>query len=79
MAEGNIRVSEALMVELQKAATAEHRTAEEVAEEALQRYLRLKRREKLYAYGEGQAEKLGIREEDVPGLVKQSHTTKRGR
>jgi hypothetical protein len=40
--------------------------------DAVERYLRLKRREKLYAYGEGQARKLGIREEDVPGLAEQS-------
>jgi hypothetical protein len=44
-------------------------------QDAVARYLRLKRREKLYAYGEGRAEKLGFREEDVPELVKQTRQT----
>jgi predicted transcriptional regulator len=80
MADSNIHVSEELLAELQKAAAAEQRTADEVAQEAVERYLRLKRREKLYAYGEEQARKLGIQEEDVPGLVKQSRqSTPRGR
>ena len=40
-------------------------------EDAVERYLRVKRRERLYAYGEGQAKRLGIVEEDVPALVKE--------
>jgi hypothetical protein len=35
---------------------------DELVPAAVERYLRLKRREKLYAYGEARAEKLGIRE-----------------
>ena len=33
--------------------------------------LRVKRRERLYAYAEGQAKRLGIEEESVPPLVKE--------
>ena len=36
-----------------------------------ERYLRVKRRERLYAYGEGQAKGLSIEEEHVPALVKE--------
>jgi len=80
MANSNIRVPEALMVELQKTAQDEKRSPEEVVQEAVERYLRQKRREKLHAYGEAQAQKLGIREEDVPELVKQTRreTAERG-
>jgi hypothetical protein len=72
VADGNIQVPEALMAEVEKAAQAEQRTPAELVQEAVERYLRLKRREKLYQYGEEQARKLGIREEDIPDLVKQS-------
>jgi predicted transcriptional regulator len=71
VSDSSIRVSEALMAELKRAADVEQRSPEEVVEDAVERYLRLKRRERLYAYGEGQAERLGIKEEDVPTLVKE--------
>jgi predicted transcriptional regulator len=71
----SVRVSEALMAELQRAADVEQRSPEEVVEDAVERYLRVKRRERLYAYGEGQAKRLGIVEEDVPGLVKEIRDT----
>ena len=71
MSDGNIRLSESLMAELQGAAAVEQRNLEEVVEDAVERYLRVKRRERLYAYGEGQAKRLGIEEEDVPALVKE--------
>jgi len=69
------------MAELQRAADLEQRSLEEVVEDAVERYVRLKRRERLYAYGEGQAKRLGIKEEDVPTLVKEIRrdTSARGR
>jgi hypothetical protein len=80
MADISIRMPEALMSELQRAATTKHRSAEELAQEAVERYLRLKRRDQFYAFGEGQAARLGIREGDVPRLVKEARqTTERGR
>ena len=72
MSDSSIRVSEALMAELQRAADVEQRSPEEVVEDAVERDLRLKRRERLYAYGEGQAERVGIEEEDVLALVKET-------
>jgi len=81
VSDSNIRVSEALMAELQRAADVEQRSPEEVVEDAVERYLRVKRRERLYAYGEGQAKRLGIEEEDVPALVNEIRrdTSARGR
>ncbi len=71
MSNSSIRVSESLMAELQRAADVEQRSPEEVMADAVERYLRLSRRKRLYAYGEGQAERVRIEEEDVPALVKE--------
>ena len=81
MSGSSIRLSEALMAELQRVAGVEQRSPEEVVEDAIERYLRLKRREHLYAYGEGQAERLGIEEQDVAALMKEIRrdTSARGR
>ena len=81
MSDNNIRVSEALMAALRRAADVEQRSPDEVAEDAVERSVRLKRRERLYAYGEGQAKRVGIAEDDVPALVKEIRrdTSARGR
>ena len=71
MSNNSIRVSESLMAELQRAADVEQRSPEEVVEDAVERYLQLSRRKRLYAYGEGQAERVRIEEQDVPALVKE--------
>ena len=71
MSNSSIRVSESLMAELRRAADVEQRSPEEVMADAVERYLRLSRRKRLYAYGEGQAERVRIEEEDVPALVKE--------
>ncbi len=60
------------MAEVRKLAQAEDRSTDEVVQEAVKRLLRLRRREKLYAYGEKQARKLGIKESDVPRLVRET-------
>jgi hypothetical protein len=67
-----------LMAEVRKLAQAEERTTDEVVQEAVERLLRMKRRQKLYAYGEKQAKRLGIRESDVPRLVKETRQDDRG-
>ena len=81
MAKSNtIALPNALIAKLQRLAQAQRRSTEEVLAEAVERYIALTRRERLYAYGESQAEKLGLRQEDVPGLVKESRLgTERGR
>jgi hypothetical protein len=67
----NAALPEALLAEVRRLAKIEQRTPDEVVQEAVERWLRLKRREILYAYGEEQAEKLGIQESDVTDLVHQ--------
>lgn len=61
-----------LMAEVRKLAQAEERTPDDVVQEAVERLLRSKRRQRLYEYGEGQARKLGIKESDVPRLVEEA-------
>jgi hypothetical protein len=75
MADSTIKMPEALMVEVQMRAEAEDRDPQELVQEAVEQYLGRKRREKLYAHGEEQARKLGIREEDIPGIVKEVRQT----
>ena len=62
---------EALLVEVRRLAKIEQRSPDELVQEAVERLLRLKRREKLYAYGEAQARRLGIQEADVQELIQQ--------
>lgn len=76
----NATLPEALLAEVHRLAKIEQRSPDEVVQEAVERLLRFKRREILYAYGEEQAEKLGMQESDVPALVHQVRgETERGR
>jgi hypothetical protein len=61
-----------LMAEVRKLARAEDRTTDEVVQEAVERLLRLKGRQKLYEYGERQTKRLGIRKSDVPRLIRET-------
>lgn len=78
MSDSSIRVSDALMAELQRAADLEQRSPERIVEDDVERYLRL---ERLYAYGDSQTARLGIEEQDVPALMKEirGDTSARGR
>ena len=62
---------DALMNEVENVARAERRSAGEVVQEAVERLMRIKRREKLYAFGESQTRRLGVQESDFPSLVHQ--------
>jgi Arc/MetJ-type ribon-helix-helix transcriptional regulator len=69
-----------LMAQVRKLAQAEDRSTDEVVQEAVERLLRSKRRQKLYEYGERQARELGIKESDVPRLLKETRQNhRRGR
>jgi hypothetical protein len=61
----NTVLPEALLAEVRRLAKIEQRSPDELVQEAVERLLRLKRRERLYAYGEEQARRLGIQESDV--------------
>ncbi len=62
-------VPPALLTQAQKAAQDDHITVDELICAALEQTLQARRRQQLYAYGEGQARSVGIREEDVPRIV----------
>jgi hypothetical protein len=59
----------ALAAEVEAAAAEESRPAAEVLRDAVERYLRERRWQKLFAYGEARARELGLSEEDVPRLI----------
>ncbi len=64
-------VPPALLTRAQEAAQDDHTTLDALVETALELKLQARRRQKLYAYGEGQARLVGIREEDVPRMVEE--------
>jgi hypothetical protein len=59
----------ALLTEAEQAASAVHVSVDEWVRDAMQRRLREERRQRIYAYGEQQAKKLGIKEEDVERII----------
>lgn len=60
-----------LLAEVQAAANEEHRSRDEVVREAIERYLRDRRWQRLLAYGERQAQSLGLTDVDVPRLIEE--------
>lgn len=70
----------ALLTEAQNVAQAEHTTVDEFVRDAMERRLRERRRQKLRAYGDAQARKLGIAtEEDVERVVHEYREEERER
>ncbi len=64
-------VPPALLTRAQEAAQDDDTTLDELVQTALELRLQARRREKLYAYGEGQARSVGLREEDVPRILEE--------
>ncbi len=64
-----IAIPPALLAEVQAAADEEHRPAGDVLREAVERYLRERRWQKIFAYGEQRARTLGLAEADIPRLI----------
>jgi hypothetical protein len=62
-------VPPSLLPEIQAAAQEEHREPSELVGEAVERYLRQKRWQKVYARGEQRAREMGLTEEDIPRLI----------
>lgn len=60
-----------LLAEVQAAANEEHRSRDEVVREAIERYLRNRRWQRLLAYGEQKARSLGLTDADVPRLIEE--------
>jgi hypothetical protein len=64
-------ISDELKQRVEDVARQQNREPAEVVEEALGRYLASQRLKDTFAYGEGQARKLGILAEDVDGIVRE--------
>jgi hypothetical protein len=64
-----LAIPPALLAEIQAEAEKEHRPALDLLQDAVQRYLRAKRWQKIHAYGEERAKALSLTEEDVPRLI----------
>jgi len=73
------KIAPALLAEAEEAAQAERISMDELVQDAVERRLKQRRRQKLYAYGEEQARKLGIKEEDVPRIVEEWRAEQRER
>lgn len=67
----SVKMPSSLLVEVQAAANEEHRSRDEVVREAIERYLRDRRWQRLLAYGEQKARSLGLTDADVPRLIEE--------
>ncbi|HWC91462.1 MAG TPA: hypothetical protein VG433_17455 [Pirellulales bacterium] len=64
-----LTIPPALLAQVHAAAQEEHRPADEVLRDALERYLRERRWQKIFVYGEQRAHDLGVSEPDIPRLI----------
>jgi metal-responsive CopG/Arc/MetJ family transcriptional regulator len=69
MAAGNISLPEPLMTEIQSAADAQHRTADDLAADAVRQYLEKQSWVQFVEQNERRAKELGITEDDIPRLI----------
>ena len=67
-----IAVPPSLAAEIKAAADEEKRSVEEMLREVIERYLRNRRWQRIFAYGEERARALGLSEEDIPRLIAES-------
>jgi predicted transcriptional regulator len=67
----------ALLLQVKAAAKEEHRPEDEIVREAVERYLDGRRWQRLLAYGEEQARKMGLSGADVPRIVDEYRREKR--
>lgn len=70
--DSTIAISPALVAELKAAADEEKLPAEEVLRDAIERYLRNRRRQRIFTHGQESARTLGLSEEDIPRLIAES-------
>ncbi len=71
MAQGNIFLPEPLLAEIRTSAEAEHRSADEVAADAVRKYLDDQKWLHLVAVGERRAREKGVTEDDIPRLIEE--------
>lgn len=77
--QNNLHVPDDLLSAVNEAARADGISAEELAADALRRYLAHRKLEELGKYGQEQSQRLGYTEADVPGLIAESRRDYRGR
>jgi hypothetical protein len=78
-ARNNLHIPEDLLSAVNEAASADGKTLDEVAADALRRSLAHRKLEELGEYGRDQARKLGYTEADVPRLIAESRHGHRDR
>ncbi len=69
MATGNISLPELLLAEIRNAAEAQHRTADDLAADAIRRYLNEQSWTQFVERNERRAKDMGITEDDVDRLI----------
>jgi hypothetical protein len=74
----NLHVPDELLAELQAKATAEGKTVDELAEEALRKGLEERVWQDLLEYGRENGQRSGYKESDVPELVREWRREQRG-
>ena len=73
----NIAIEPELFARITEEAVAGGTTADEIANEAVKRYLAVRRVDRLQRYGHKRAEELGITEDDVLRLIAESRAERR--
>jgi hypothetical protein len=73
----NVSISPKLFARVTEEAAAEGTTADEIVNEAMKRYLAVRRVDRLQRYGHKRAEELGTTEDDVPRLIAESRAERR--
>src|SRR3979411_902765 len=74
----NVAIEPELFARITEEAAPEGTTADQIANEAMKRYLALRRLDRLQRYGQKRAEELGITEDDVPRLIAETSPQRRG-
>jgi hypothetical protein len=77
--QNNLHVPDDLLDAVKEAATADGKTTDEVAADALRRYLAHRQLEELGRYGRERSSRLGYTEADIPRLIAESRREHRGR
>jgi hypothetical protein len=72
-------IPQTLLAEAVKAASDDRISVDELVRDAMEHRLRMRRRERLFAYGGQQARKLGIKEEDVDRIIHEFREEERQR
>ena len=76
--QNNLHIPDDLLSAVNEAAGADGKTTDEIAADALRRYLAHRKLEELGKYGSEQSLRLGYTEADVPRLIAESRRENRG-